>query len=225
MAYWGYKFETLSLLPDTWAATPRDYIENRENKIVDNHAQYCSVVKTQIGSSKLIIGGEVDAVWDQKPENKRDPINWVELKTSAEIQNHHDLVKFERKLLKFWIQSFLLGVPKIIVGFRSPNGILQRLETLETKDIPGFVNRSGKASWDGNICINFVAAFLDWLKTTIKHGGVWRIRKREKSSQLEVFKIQESGHGNVLSSEFLAWRTKPAMPSDSTNLGSERIPL
>jgi len=71
------------------------------------------------------------------------------------------MFKYERKLLKFWIQSFLLGVPKIIVGFRSKMGILERLEELETSKIPGIVKRSGKNTWNGNLCINFTAAFLD----------------------------------------------------------------
>jgi RAT1-interacting protein len=57
----GYKFETLCLLPDTWGETPREYIENRENEIVNNHAQYCSVVRTGIGNTIMILGGEVDA--------------------------------------------------------------------------------------------------------------------------------------------------------------------
>lgn len=57
----GYKFETLSLLPDKWDATSREYIENREEMVVSNYAQYCSVVKTGIGKTKMIIGGEVDA--------------------------------------------------------------------------------------------------------------------------------------------------------------------
>ena len=57
----GYKFETLSLIPDIWDSTPREYIENREKMVVDNHAQYCSIVKTGIGSTKMILGGEVDA--------------------------------------------------------------------------------------------------------------------------------------------------------------------
>jgi hypothetical protein len=48
-------------LPSTWADTTREYIENRENEIVNNHAQYCSVVKTGIGSTVMVIGGEVDA--------------------------------------------------------------------------------------------------------------------------------------------------------------------
>lgn len=71
------------------------------------------------------------------------------------------MLKYERKLLKFWAQSFLLGVPKIIVGFRSREGILQRLEELETHSIPGRVKRYGKGTWDGNICINFAAEFLE----------------------------------------------------------------
>jgi hypothetical protein len=57
----GYKFETLCLMPSIWAETSRDYIENRENEIVNNHAQYCSVVKTGIGNTVMILGGEVDA--------------------------------------------------------------------------------------------------------------------------------------------------------------------
>jgi len=61
MSFWGYKFETLCLLPRPWDETPREYIENRENEIVNNHAQYCSVVQTGIGSTTMVLGGEVDA--------------------------------------------------------------------------------------------------------------------------------------------------------------------
>ena len=68
---------------------------------------------------------------------------------------------FERKLMKFWIQSFLLGVPKIIVGFRSRDGVLVKLQELETSSIPTTVQRRGKARWDGNTCINFASAFLE----------------------------------------------------------------
>jgi RAT1-interacting protein len=101
------------------------------------------------------------AVWDCKPEKKEDPIHWVELKTSAEIRNERDMMKYERKLLKFWAQSFLLGVPTIIVGFRDQDGIVRRLEELDTASIPGKVKKLGRGSWDGNICINFAAQFLE----------------------------------------------------------------
>jgi RAT1-interacting protein len=82
----------------------------------------------------------------------------VELKTSAAF-NPHQARGFERKLLKFWAQSFLLGVPKIIVGFRDDNGVLLQLQEFQTHAIPGAVKR-GQGTWDGNICINFLAEFL-----------------------------------------------------------------
>lgn len=164
-------------------------------------------------------------VWDCKPVRKEDPINWVELKTTAELSNDKEKLKYERKLLKFWAQSFLLGVPKIVVGFRDRDGMLLRLEELETHGLPGKVKREGRGSWDGNICINFTAAFLECrpnplkiinpllttrlgLQTVVNTEGTWRIRKREKSPVIEVFKIEESGNGNILSSNFVAWRTK-----------------
>jgi RAT1-interacting protein len=57
----GYKFETLSTIPAPWGETSRDYIENRENEVVNNKEQYCSVVRTGVGKSIVCLGGEVDA--------------------------------------------------------------------------------------------------------------------------------------------------------------------
>ncbi|CZT13320.1 probable Protein RAI1 [Rhynchosporium graminicola] len=210
MSFWGYKFETLCLLPKTWDETPRDYIENRENEIVNNHAQYCSVVKTGIGRTTMVLGGEVDALWDSKPKDG-GPINWVELKTSAEIRHDGDLMNLERKLMKFWIQSFLLGVPKIIVGFRTQDGFLKRVEEMDTASIPSTVKRRGKGTWDGNMCINFASGLLDFLKATIQGDGVWRIRRKERSPTIEVFRIEEAGHGDIISDEFINWRIKLAL--------------
>lgn len=51
----------MCLMPNQWDATPRDFIEGRDEMIVNNYAQYCSVVKTGIGKAKMVIGGEVDA--------------------------------------------------------------------------------------------------------------------------------------------------------------------
>lgn len=58
--YWGYKFETLSLLKKPWGETSREEIESREDDIVDNYAQYCSLCRTGIAGVSMIIAGEVD---------------------------------------------------------------------------------------------------------------------------------------------------------------------
>ncbi|KAI2608399.1 RAI1-domain-containing protein [Hypoxylon fragiforme] len=213
MTYWGYKFETLCCLPRPWAEVTRDFIENRDKQIVSNKAQYCSVVRTGIGKTTLCLGGEVDAIWDSKPAQKGAPINWIELKTSAEIRDDRGMQNFERKLMKFWIQSFLLGVPKIIVGFRSQQGILTKLEEIQTAKIPETAAKRGVRSWDANMCINFSGAFLEWLRSTINDEGVWRIRRKPHSGTIEVFKVEEVGHGNILTDEFINWRIKLSLNS------------
>ena len=63
----GYKFEALSTLDRQWDDSTRKEIEGRNLKVVDNIEQYCSVVKTQLGSSTIIMGGEVDCVWGIPP--------------------------------------------------------------------------------------------------------------------------------------------------------------
>ncbi|UNI18908.1 decapping endonuclease targeting mRNA [Purpureocillium takamizusanense] len=211
MQFWGYKFETLSTLPATWDETSREYIESREDQVVNNKEQYCSVVRTGIGKAILYLGGEVDAIWDSKPQEPGAPINWVELKTSAEIRNPGDLDNFHRKLMKYWIQSFLLGVPKIVVGFRTRDGILVDINEIETHRIPDTVKARPNPRWDGNMCVNFAAAFLDWLMKSVNDEGVWRIRRRPHSPVIEVFRVEETGHGNILTEEFKNWRIKLAL--------------
>lgn len=61
MSFWGYKFETLSTLPAPWGEVDRDFIESRDTHVVNNKAQYCSVVRTGVGKTVLCLGGEVDA--------------------------------------------------------------------------------------------------------------------------------------------------------------------
>lgn len=39
----------------------REEIEGRQDEVVNNSAQYCSVVKTGMGNVRMILGGEVDA--------------------------------------------------------------------------------------------------------------------------------------------------------------------
>ena len=224
MSYWGYKFETLSLIPQPWSPTSREYIESRENQIVNNHAQYCSIVRTGFGKVKMVLGGEVDAVWDKKPDDPSLPINWVELKTSAEIINEREQIKFERKLLKFWAQSFLLGVSRIVVGFRDQQGILRRLENFETQRIPEIVQSKGRNLWHGQTCINFAASFLEWIKSVVTDEGVWRLRKLEKLSKLELFKLEETGHGSILSDSFLQWRNTE-LPGIVASKAEESAPV
>ncbi|KAH8725955.1 RAI1 like PD-XK nuclease-domain-containing protein [Phaeosphaeriaceae sp. PMI808] len=199
MTYWGYKFETLSLIPTPPATTSPQDIEKHQRSPVSNHAQHCSIVRTSIGPHTLVLAGEVDGLLAPKPTNPDEPPQWVELKTSEELpppahQQHRDILRFERKLLKFWAQSFLLGVPKILVGFRSKAGILRSTQKFNTHELPGMVRR-GTNCWDGNVCINFASEFLTWLKGVVKEEGVWSVVLRKKSGVVEVKRMKDGTGG------------------------------
>ncbi|KAK3676493.1 decapping endonuclease targeting mRNA [Recurvomyces mirabilis] len=215
-----YHFEILSVLPKPWADCTREEIECRESKVVSNHAQYCSIARTSIGTTSLILAGEVDAVLGEKPENSDTPIPWVELKTSAEpnFNTPRGPANYERKLLKYWAQSFLLGVPKIMVGYRTQDGHLTRIEELDTQRIPSQVKR-GIHSWDGNICINLSAAFLEMLKQTVVGDGVWRIRRAKNVPAIEIVKVAETGTGEILKAGFKEHREKLRALEISAALG------
>ncbi|KAF1986037.1 RAI1-domain-containing protein [Aulographum hederae CBS 113979] len=211
MAFWGYKFETLCLIPDIWANVSRDYIEGREAAQVSNFAQYISVASTKIGTSSLVLGGEVDCIWDSKHDDPSRPLNWVELKCQQIPASEDDKVKFERKLCKIWAQSFLLGVPKIIIGFRTRQGILKYTQEFATQRIPGDVNKGPYKTWNGNVCINFTAAILEWLKATIpRDGTVVKIVKPKNTSTIHIQEAHGKQQSDILSAEFMAWRQEMA---------------
>lgn len=44
--------------------------------------------------------------------------------------------------------------------------------------------------------------------------GVWRIRRKERASAIEIFKLEETGHGDILTDEFIIWRIKLAVTAD-----------
>ncbi len=46
---------------------------------------------------------------------------------------------------------------------------------------------------------------------TINDEGVWRIRRRPHSPTIEVFRVEETGHGDILTDEFKNWRIKLAL--------------
>lgn len=211
MCYWGYKFETVATLKQPWSETTREEIETRSKKAVNNIEQYASVVKTGIGNLRLVLGGEVDCVKDYKPNDGRDPLShYLELKTSATIQSDFDVCKFERKIFKSWAQSFLLGVPTIIYGFRDKNGVVRSMDEFKTEEIPAIVKKSQFTSldqkWNGMDAIGFYAAILNWIKETVGTDSTafWRLQYEAKSEEVLLYKLPKGE--DFLLDEFKQWR-------------------
>lgn len=211
MCYWGYKFEAMATLKKPWSQCTREEIESRSGNAVNNIEQYGVVVKTGIGNLRIILGGEVDCVRDYKPTDGKNPLShYVELKTSQTVKSEFDARRFEKKILKAWAQSFLLGVPTIIYGYRDQNGIVCSLEEFKTEELPAIVKKSEftppDQKWNGMDAIGFYAAVLDWIKETVgnEEGVRWRLQYKAKSEQLELFKTPDVE--DFLLDEFKQWR-------------------
>lgn len=54
------------------------------------------------------------------------------------------------------------------------------------------------------------------IKATVIGDGVWRIRRKERSPTIEIFKLEETGHGDILSDEFINWRIKLSLSEKET---------
>jgi len=186
--------------------------------------QWCHVVETKLGSSRLILGGEVDCV---KGRFMGNTSSLVELKTSQELRHKGDEARFDKKLLKFWAQSFLLGVPDIFVGFRSSQGIVQSTQPFRTLDIPRIVRGKGQNSWDAGACLDFAERFLAFLRATMSDSPpdpsvVWRltfspkqgihVRRIEDPRELEEVRNGEDRVG-FLPSRFYQGRVGNLSPS------------
>jgi RAT1-interacting protein len=130
------------------------------------------------------------------------------LKTTRELTDQRSIKTFEsKKLLKFWAQSFLLGVPRIVVGFRADRGnAVVSQQTLETMRIPAQVMERGSNMWDGNVCINFTAKFLEFLRETITQDGeVYGISFDKGDKHIRVFKKEGK---SFLTDEYVQWKSK-----------------
>ncbi|CAL9129945.1 unnamed protein product [Musa textilis] len=174
--YWGYAFENL--------ATENSTETGIDGKGIDANVEFCSVIKTKLGAHRIIMGAEMDCC-DSTDDGRRF---YVELKTSREL-DYRTEERYEReKLLKFWIQSFLAGVPYIVIGFRDDAGILVRTERLRTKDITQRVKM--KNYWQGGVCLAFADEVLCWLYGTVKENEDYVLQFVPPFHRLELLRAE-----------------------------------
>ena len=58
--------------------------------------------------------------------------------TQSRLSFFQTLVFFVKrfKLMKWWLQSFLLAIPTIVCGYRDDQGIVRHIETYKTEELP-----------------------------------------------------------------------------------------
>ena len=160
--FYGYKFEALCT----------------KSEIVDTNIEFASVFEAKFGHISLILGGEVDC----KVGNE-----YIELKTNRILDSERMEWKFSKKLLRVWAQSYLIGISKIIFGFRDDYGILQKVQEYNTHEIAQ-KSKSDKG-WNRHACLYFTQSLLEWILDNVKDDSVYKL---EKSGKLITISNSES---------------------------------
>lgn len=156
--YWGHKFETLCMVD--WRTDLRYLcpLSKRREEPVNTNEEFGIVVKARLGDHRFVLGAEVDGLNETGQQ-------YIELKTSKQRTSQSDERFFREKLLKYWIQSYLVDVPNVIVGFRSRSGWVKELQTFKIADIPRYVR--GTVKWDPNAVLLMGDQFFTWLKSQV----------------------------------------------------------
>lgn len=221
--YSGYKFETVATIPHPWKDVLRKCIDSRHKKPVNNYEQFLSVIKTGIGPVKLVLAGEIDCCWDYIPEKTSSSLlHYVELKTNKVIDSPPQILNFEKKLFKTWCQCFLMGVGKVIYGFRDDQFILRNVEIYQTEEIPMLIkdnplnnlkqNQANKINCTS--ALKWYGAVVEWLNDVIDKND------ERVSYNLKYDPLKKSLHlsetskevdenlrnGKLLTEEFTKWR-------------------
>ncbi|KAF9257922.1 hypothetical protein L218DRAFT_981894 [Marasmius fiardii PR-910] len=116
---------------EPWASTSM-VIKSSQKEHVDD--QWCNVVQRSLGNLNLIFGGEVDAV-KENDTGDEDSSHWFEKR--IELKSRNVDARGSIKYARWHMQSSLLGVPEIFVGYRdnTPSLRVTRTRTIRTSDI------------------------------------------------------------------------------------------
>ncbi|KAK1932516.1 Decapping nuclease DXO [Phytophthora citrophthora] len=183
-AFAGRRFEIYS----THSKTRDD-----EQRKVNEDEEFCSISAMTLGAKRLVVAAEIDC-YEEKADSTQGRREYIELKTFRLLQTEKDQFVFERfKLLAFWIQSFLVGTPKIVCAFRNDDFQVSKLQSFRVTEIPNFCRKH----WSPVVCLNFTNALLDWIYEHAEEGKVHRITYIPRQHMVEMDLSSEPSFLNV----------------------------
>lgn len=183
--YYGYRFESLCT--------------GLEDEPVNANSEYCSISRLRIANHRILMASEIDCS-SGAPDKGGNPLNgYIELKTMRVIENERALNSMYRfRFLKYWLQSYLGGVPTIMLGLRSDAGDLLHVKKVKTHEIPRearhhFDKTRSNNRWDPFVCINFLDCILASIREVCHDHPGCTIRVRFDPSSKQVTAVKVTG--------------------------------
>ncbi|KAL7735505.1 hypothetical protein ACLKA6_010539 [Drosophila palustris] len=124
----------------------KDYQQEKDS------GQYYGVFSMTITGIRLLFDAPVLA------ERSSNLFNYVDLQMRLDTMNRNEWTIFNRTdVLKWWVQSFLVGIQKIYLAYYDSKAIVHRIKPTMIREL----YEECKNNWSANVCANFLARFLD----------------------------------------------------------------
>ncbi len=182
--YMGYYFENLC----TGAA----------DEVVDANVEFCSIVKLRLGNENILMAAEIDC-----EENGQ----YKELKTTSEPRSRRaEDILFRHRMMKYWIQSYLAGVPEVVVGMRDTRDFLRHVEIFDTFTMPQLAKERlprYEKVWDQKTIVGFLHFVLARIRNACqKHvGKTVRVRYEPNEKKVIMRVLEESDFNDRMKTE------------------------
>ncbi|KAI5754243.1 hypothetical protein M8J77_007049 [Diaphorina citri] len=203
---WGYKFEQFMLTEDP-SVKPRCQGELNENK------QFCVMFQAKLKHFKLLYGAEMDGVISEtKIEPDKLPgelknVEFVELKTGK---------PYGLKMLKWWAQSYFVGIKNIICGEKDGNEV-KSLKQIYVDNILRTINFKGRKITESNCC-NLVADILQFIQNRVfgsDEGTYWLFEWHPQDKLKIRASITQNPEYKFLDEDFVSFmKSQPSVQRD-----------
>lgn len=154
---YGFKFESYILSDHPSKPAPGN------SKPVIEAEEFCAMYSTEIAGKRILYGAEMDGVISKIPVRNLEElrkVQMVEVKVKRRELSDRQLSNFYRfKARNYWIQSFLVGIDSIFVGFRNDEGTVEEVKQIPLKELSDEAKRNDY--WHGTVAANFLNDFLN----------------------------------------------------------------
>ncbi|CAB9518439.1 Decapping and exoribonuclease protein [Seminavis robusta] len=197
LQYYGYRFESVCT--------------GQQDAPVDNRYEFCSVLRLNMGDTRIVLAAEMDATTVRTSTSTTSVRDYVELKTMRPIRGDRDLQSLYRyRYPKYWLQSYLAGIPTIVVGERTDEGQLVDVRSVPVSRMHGealsFFRGDDRKCWNPQTVIRWIHHVLGMLKSVcLKHPHrTIHVQYKGESRQIVGYLRDDDDGTDVIGKRLLA---------------------
>ncbi|KAK4303741.1 hypothetical protein Pmani_024274 [Petrolisthes manimaculis] len=172
LSIWGHKFKQIMTGgdPDEGACA---------------NEEFRCVLKVKVDNFSCLFAAEVDGADPELyEEDFKDLSSFITVKFCKEVDTTDAFKSRNFRMFKttqWWAMNKLCGIPRIVVGFRTEEGQIYRLENYDTDKLPTLA----EGLWEPRVSLNILTSFLAFVKKKVIEAPE-AVHRFERQSQIVI---------------------------------------